>query len=299
MAVARQDISDFQNSPKAVSTLCNEHRYMSLLLDSLEERLQGAGRIAATDYFLIHDIVRYMHEYPDAVHHPTENLMFARLVARDPSSKSAVQELQRDHEKLTDNTARIRKLLAIAQDKQSVAAADAVRAACKLYIDRLRAHMVKEESEVFPRAVASLGHRDWTAIEIRLNAVEDPLFGRRVDNRFRVLYEYFSGQVDNASQRITNFSFLQLDSFIESADALEKGVGEMVTLLSQRGNSLVDEGKESWRRILECRSLTSVAGSQLSFATFVCKSLIGASSDAASICIRTTGQMLAPHWKRK
>jgi hemerythrin-like domain-containing protein len=191
MAVARQDITDVTKWPEAVTTLRDEHRYMSLLLDALEEKIQGEDEIPAPDYFLIHDVVRYMHEYPDAVHHPTEDLMFDKLVARDPATKSAVRDLQRDHEKLTGNTDRILKLLRAAEVEQSAKASNAVREACNLYIDRLRAHMQTEESELFPRAIDRLAPWDWKIIERRLDDVDDSEY---FSNTFPARPETYRGE---------------------------------------------------------------------------------------------------------
>ena len=70
--------------PDAIVTLSDEHRYLSLLLETLEEQLNATELTAAADFFLIQDIVHYMHEYTDAVHHPTEDLMFDKLVQRNP-----------------------------------------------------------------------------------------------------------------------------------------------------------------------------------------------------------------------
>jgi hemerythrin-like domain-containing protein len=299
MAVARQDITDVTKWPEAVTTLRDEHRYMSLLLDALEEKIQGEDEIPAPDYFLIHDVVRYMHEYPDAVHHPTEDLMFDKLVARDPATKSAVRDLQRDHEKLTGNTDRILKLLRAAEVEQSAKASNAVREACNLYIDRLRAHMQTEESELFPRAIDRLAPWDWKIIERRLDDVDDPLFGRTVDSRFRVLFEYFSGQAGDVSRRITLLSFLNFDSFIESADYLERGAGEMIVMFKDEAGSVIDEGKEMWQQTINSRDLAAIVSNPCRYMLFLGKKSLTVGSAASGICWKTAKQMVAPFlsWK--
>ncbi len=299
MAVARQDLAQTNEWPVAVATLCDEHRYMSLLLDTLEEKIQGDEQIPASDYFLVHDIVRYMHEYPHAVHDPTEDLMFAKLVARDPSTKTNVQYLLRDHEKLAGDTDRILKLLRDAEVKQTIAAADAVRAACKLYIDRLRAHIHKEESEMFPSAVEFLTVKDWKSIETRLNVVDDPLFGRTVDSRFRVLFEYFSGRAGDVSRQITRFSFLQFESYIESADSLEQGIGEMIAMFKEEAASVIDEGKAAWQRTMHSRNLASIVSSPYRYAAFLGKKTLTVGSAATRIHWKTAKQIVAPFLTQK
>jgi len=299
MAVVRQDIATVDDWPEAVTTLCEEHRYMSLLLDTLEKKIQGDEQIPAADYFLIQDIIRYMHEYPDAVHHPTEDLMFAKLIVRDPSLKTIVQDIQRDHNKLTSNTAKILVLLNTAEREQSLATADAVRSACKQYIERLRAHMQKEESELFSRAIVCLAPIDWKVIERRLNNVEDPLFGRTVDSRFRVLFEYFSGQASDVSRRITLFSFLQFDGFIESADYLEQGAGEMITLFKEQAGSVIDEGRAVWQQTIDSRDLRSIVRKPFKFAIFLGEKTLSVGSAATKIYWKTAKQMLVPFMSRE
>lgn len=299
MAVARQDLAAVDAWPDAVTTLCEEHRYMSLLLDTLEEKISGDGQIAAADYFLIHDVVHYMHEYPDAVHHPTEDLMFEKLIARDPSMNKIVQDIQRDHQKLTGDTGRILELLDTAEREHSLKTADAVRLTCRLYIDRLRAHMQKEETELFSRSIACLAPRDWKVIERRLNDVDDPLFGRTVDSRFRVLFEYFSGQAGEVSRQLTRFSFLQFDSFIESADHLERGAGEMIAMFRDQAGNLIDEGREMWQQTLDSRDLGSMLFSPFRFASFLGRKTLKIGSAATGIYWKTAKQALAPFTGRK
>jgi hemerythrin-like domain-containing protein len=299
MAVARQDLADVNELPDAVATLVDEHRYMSLLLDTLDERISGKDEIPATDYFLIHDIVRYMHEYPDAVHHPTEDLMFAKLVVRDPSMNSSVQELQRDHRKLTGDTARILALLGKAEREQSKAAADAIRSACGRYTERLRNHMRREETTLFPRAVACLAPRDWKLIERRLSDVDDPLFGRTVDSRFRVLFEYFSAQAGDVSRQITLFSFLNFDNVIESADCLERGASELIALFRGEAGSVIDETRSRWQQTMESHDLLEIVSSPLRYATFLGRKTVTIGSAASKIYWNTAKQILVPFSRRK
>jgi len=299
MAVVRQDIPKVAKWPDAVTTLCDEHRYMNLLLNALEEKIQGEDEIPEQDYFLIHDIVRYMHEYPDAVHHPTEDLMFDKLITRDPATQAVVHDLQRDHEKLTGNTDRILSLLRTAEAEQSIKAADAVRQACKRYIDRLRAHIQKEEAELFPRAIECLAPRDWRIIEARLNDVDDPLFGRTVDSRFRVLFEYFSAQAGAVSRRITLFSFLQFDRFIESTDSLEQGAGEMLAMIREHIGAMLDESKTTWRQTMDSRDPGAIISKQYRLIAFLSRKAVNVGSDATGIYWKTAKQMAAPFLTRR
>jgi len=273
--------------PDAVITLSDEHRYMSLLLDTLEEHLTAADLATSGHLFLIQDIVRYLKEYSDGVHHPTEDLMFTRLVQRDPAREMDVARLRRDHETLSTMTDRILELMLTAANETTPQAADALRAATNDYIDRLRQHIGFEENELFPSAVRCLANEDWYSIDARLEASDDPLFGPTVQRDFRVLYEYFSDRADQLSRQVTRLGFLQLDNMILSADAIENGAREMWGMLQEHGDMLGREFRNVAADSIDRRGLVSMLASQAGYAGFVGKTVCDAGGKAAGICFRT------------
>jgi hemerythrin-like domain-containing protein len=283
--------------PSAIVTLQDEHRYMNLLLGTLEEQLQASNFSSSGEYFLMQDIVRYLHDYPDTVHHPTEDLLFDKLIRRKPDSEKDVARLRRDHKKLSGNTADILQLLDDAAAQPTPEAAGAVRASLDTYIGRLRRHMRFEESSMFPAAVQCLANRDWQAIESRLDAVQDPLFGSAVGQDYRVLYEYFANRANELSRGATRFGFVQLDSMIVSADAFEAGVAEMIEMLHGHARSLVQESRDTVRKTFKGGGLGSALLAQASFVGFVGKKGIHVAFDAAGIYFKTIKNVAEPLWK--
>jgi hemerythrin-like domain-containing protein len=282
--------------PNAVVTLQDEHRYMNLLLVTLEEQLQASDLSSPEEYFLMQDIVHYLHDYPDTVHHPTEDLLFDKLIRRKPDSEKDVARLRRDHEMLSGNTADILQLLHDAAAQPTPEAAEAVRVSLDKYIGRLRRHMRFEESEMFPSAVQCLANKDWQNIESRLDAVQDPLFGSAVGQDYRILYEYFADRAKKLSRGATRISFLQLDSMIVSADAIEAGIAEMIEMLHCHAESLVQESRDTVRKTFKGDGLGSAMAAQASFVGFVGKKGIHVALDAAGIYIRTIKNVTEPLW---
>ena len=282
--------------PGAVVTLQDEHRYMNLLLGTLEEQLQTSDFSSSGEYFLMQDIVRYLHDYPDKVHHPTEDLLFDKLIRREPDAQKDVARLRRDHKKLNGNTADILHLLDDAAAQPTPEAAEAVRISLETYIGRLRRHMSFEESRMFPAAVQCLANRDWQAIESRLNAVQDPLFGSAVGQDYRVLYEYFADRANQLSRGATRFGFLQLDSMIVGADAIEAGVAEMIEMLHCHAESLVQESRDTLRKTFKGDGVGSALVAQASFVGFVGKKGVHVALDAAGIYFRTLKNATEPLW---
>jgi hemerythrin-like domain-containing protein len=273
--------------PDAIVTLSDEHRYLNLLLETLEEQLNATDLTAAGDFFLIQDIVHYMHEYTDAVHHPTEDLMFDKLVQRNPDKARDVAHLRKDHNAMHRETARIRKLLDTAAKRKTPKAAEAVRTATDKYIGKLRQHIQFEETELFPAAIQCLANRDWHAIDVSLEAKQDPLFGPTVQRDYRVLYEYFTNRADLLSRQMTRFGFLQLDNMILSADAIETGIAEMWGMLQRHGDSLTHEFNVVTDKSFDGRGLASTLALQARYAGFVGTTAIEASSEAAGVYFRT------------
>lgn len=282
--------------PSAVVTLQDEHRYMNLLLATLEEQLETADLAAPEDYFLMQDIVRYLHDYPDEVHHPTEDLLFDKLVLRKPDTSRDVARLRRDHDKLSVNTAKLLQSLEDAAARHTPESADTVGAELTEYIGRLRRHMTFEETHLFPIAVRCLAHKDWQAIETRLSAVDDPLFGRAVASDYRLLYEYFANRASTLSREATRINLLQLDSMIAAADAIEIGVTEYFAMLQGHAESLVKESRATLRTLFNVRRPGTALAAPVRFAGFVGRTGISVACDTAGISIRTIRNAVEPLW---
>jgi len=285
--------------PAAVVTLQDEHRYMNLLLTTLEEQLAASDLSGPGEYFLMQDIVRYLHEYPDTVHHPTEDLLFDKLVRREPDVEKDVARLRRDHDRLSENTSEILQLLNESAEQHTPEAAEAVRTALDKYIGRLRRHMRFEEAQMFPAAVQCLANRDWQAIESRLDAVQDPLFGSTVSQDYRLLYEYFASRANKLSRTATRFGFFQLDSMIVGADAIETGIAEMIEMLQRHAESLVGASRDAVDKTFNGDGVRPALAAQASFVGFLGKKGINVACDAAGIYIRTIKNATEPLWNRE
>ena len=93
-------VSGRAGAPEIMVTLNSEHRYISSLLEALAEQADNLLPGRKPDYALMHDIVRYMASFPDEYHHPREDLVFDRLVARDPEARPIVEELLEGHREI-------------------------------------------------------------------------------------------------------------------------------------------------------------------------------------------------------
>jgi hemerythrin-like domain-containing protein len=74
-----------------------EHVNFARLLDLLEIQVAAFHRGERPNYDLMGDIVYYLRSFADCVHHPRENVAFARLAEREPGMAVVIDRLQQQH----------------------------------------------------------------------------------------------------------------------------------------------------------------------------------------------------------
>jgi hemerythrin-like domain-containing protein len=163
-----------------------EHVNFARLLDLLERQLASFHEGASPDYELMLEIMYYMTHYPDVVHHPKEDLVFARIRERDPSARATIDRLMDEHATLKrDGQELVQELDGVLDG--SIASRGRIEAAGRAYLATFRAHMGTEESEILPLAARLLRPADWTAIDAAIGQFQDPLFGPRTEQRYTAL----------------------------------------------------------------------------------------------------------------
>lgn len=172
--------------PEVLTRLHKEHADFARLLTLLERQLALFTAADATDYDTIGAILRYCLEYPDAIHHPKEDLIYGVLQGRDPALAAEIGDLEADHCSLAETTRDLAQLIARARADEPVDR-NHVQGLAGDFVRRYRNHIAREEQHVFPAARRVLSDRDWREIDIKLANVDDPLFGEAVANYFSVL----------------------------------------------------------------------------------------------------------------
>jgi|SRR5579863_6338712 len=149
---------------EALDLLRQDHRNMATLLRMLDQQIgefRGGGR---PDYDVIAGILDYFLSFPDACHHPREDLIFARLRDRDPQAIEAIDDLQSEHRQLAAAARNfLAALRAVLEEAEIPRHAFYERA--RRFIDRQRLHIGMEESTFFPAAERALTPADWTELE--------------------------------------------------------------------------------------------------------------------------------------
>ena len=173
---------------KILATLRDEHANMSRLLDVLDDQIAVFGRGETPDYEAIRSILAYMIDYSDRYHHPKEDLIYHRLRERHPEAQSAVHDLSKEHDRLSEQTRRVDESMKTIAEGGELSRNAVMELAAGL-TETLRRHLEIEEKTVFRDAERHLTDEDWAAIEAEAVEGDDPLFGPQAHDTYRRLKE--------------------------------------------------------------------------------------------------------------
>ena len=163
-----------------------EHAYFRRLLELLHRQADRFQRGEKPNYELILDIIAYLRDYGDTVHHPREDVAFDRLVARAEDLALPIARLRQEHRVIAHAGEKLRGLLEAALGG-SVVPVEEVETAAATYLVYFGNHIAKEDEDVLPRADALLTPEDWEAVREAVPPRHDPLFGETLEERYREL----------------------------------------------------------------------------------------------------------------
>jgi len=161
---------------------------MALMINLLERESNLIYEGNEPDYELLHDIMHYMTVYPDAIHHPKEDRIYAELKAFRPDLSTGFDRITMDHRHIADLSLKLRDDIASINAgnpvRRNAVVADALR-----YVNTLRGHMQWEELDLFRRIDEMIrsGHIILDAANFTYAA--DPVFGPEAEENFGRLVE--------------------------------------------------------------------------------------------------------------
>ncbi|WP_042878668.1 hemerythrin domain-containing protein [Cupriavidus necator] len=165
-----------------------DHINFARLLDLLEEQVDVFHRGKQPNYNLMGTIVYYLRNFGDRVHHPREDVAYARLVERDPGMQVVVNRLQQEHRVIANVGEALLDRLNEAEG-DVISSRAALEAAAAMYLVYYRNHLSTEERHAMPRAAQLLTQEDWAAVAASVPESPDPLFGENVQERFAKLHQ--------------------------------------------------------------------------------------------------------------
>jgi hemerythrin-like domain-containing protein len=160
--------------------------YFERLLERLRRELDVFATGERPNYPLMLDILTYLREYCDRVHHPREDAAFACLAQRLPHMQLPLARLQQEHRVIAHAGEALQGHLAAILDGTLAPRAE-VEAAAATFLVYYRSHIAHEEKEILGLAAANLTGEDWELVRDAAPHGEDPLFGAAPHERFRQL----------------------------------------------------------------------------------------------------------------
>lgn len=174
--------------PEIIKQLQIDHRNIARLLGVLLEQTTHLEAGEYTDLQLIADIMHYFVNYPDIQHHPQEDLIFSSLTDKDPQLVDLVDELHHEHESMADESLRIHEEIKKMQGN-AIISREKIVTDLKNYINTYYSHIDKEEGRLFTLAVNAMTENDWKKIDDEMQFVEDPLFGKILNDQYASIYK--------------------------------------------------------------------------------------------------------------
>lgn len=150
-----------------IEVLQQEHRNIEKMLRVLEQELYVFDRGGHPDYEVVRAVIDYFKDYPDTCHHPKENIVFAKFMARDPVTAATIGDLEAEHREGAKRLSRVAEAIEQVLNDQDLlrqTVGDIIRD----FIDHERQHIGTEERVVFPAMLKALRPEDWADIALTL-----------------------------------------------------------------------------------------------------------------------------------
>jgi hemerythrin-like domain-containing protein len=155
--------------------LREDHRNMQRMLDLLEREIERIHLGEDADYEMLHDIMRYLTVYADAVHHPKENIIF-RALAGQPGLAPELERVGHEHRDIAELGAMLRNDIGAIASGAAVTR-ERIETDSTDYLRFQRRHMAWEEEDLFRRVDRLVTADNEAFIDIAELESPDPVFG--------------------------------------------------------------------------------------------------------------------------
>jgi hemerythrin-like domain-containing protein len=145
--------------------LNNDHKNIARILFCFRAQIRGyEDPESSPNNAQISNILDYITYVPERWHHPIEDLIFTRLLARSPPHPEHIKAVLREHEDLERLTEELKAAFEQVAMDITVPVAHLYRTAA-LYLSRQLLHLDAEETVLFPMAEELLTEEDWSELD--------------------------------------------------------------------------------------------------------------------------------------
>lgn len=169
-----------------LESLYRDHDNLKRILYLLEQLLIDIYRGTSPDYPMLQRILVYIQEYPERIHHPAEDAMFAIIL----NNKSCPKRLYKDISSLLKDHSEIENIT-----REAIEAVESVVVSTHTdlselgknisrVLDRQRRHILFEEMHIYPYITKYLETGDWEKVSALLPDINDPVFGDKIKSGY-------------------------------------------------------------------------------------------------------------------
>ncbi|WP_070962464.1 hemerythrin domain-containing protein [Vibrio sonorensis] len=169
-----------------VERIRREHGYMVRLLAILREKLNCLKNEREINYNLIREVVDYLANHSEKVHHPKEDILYEYYIEKYGHHEQ-IENLEEDHVHLSQSThAFLDTVDMILQD--AIVPQHIFIAQLEEFILTQKRHLDMEEQSILPLINKSFTTNDWQEVESRWSVNEDdPVFGDTIAEQYKLL----------------------------------------------------------------------------------------------------------------
>ncbi|MCJ2375882.1 hemerythrin domain-containing protein [Vibrio sp. ZSDZ34] len=171
-----------------IERIRREHGYMVRLLAILAHKLRQLKDEKPINYSLVEEIVDYLANHSEKVHHPKEDIIYHHFLKRF-GDQETISDLEHEHQTLSVKTHEFLDIVQmILQD--AVVPQDIFISKLEAFIHDQRHHLELEERSILPLIEKRFLIADWQAVENKWSQSEDdPVFGDTIADRYKQLAE--------------------------------------------------------------------------------------------------------------
>jgi hemerythrin-like domain-containing protein len=240
--------------PDILRALSEEHIYQLRVVKLLEKQVAALNQRQQPDYEVMHGVMRYMTNYPDRFHHPKEDLVFRKVMQRDPSSRPQVKQLLKEHQLIIAKGAELLAVIDRCRAEPGKADTYALRKSAHAYIGSLRRHMDVEMLRIFPRAQQVLRAADWAEVDARMKPILDPVFAETAAE-FQDLRAEERHRAHVGPRRAARAGWVEAAALLESVSSLLGGATKASANLTRHNSKALRANAAMIRDLLSVQPL--------------------------------------------
>lgn len=173
---------------RAIAIIRDEHRSLAAVLHAWQHLFKDKqNKEFRLDAALMKAMIRYIQEFPVALHHPKEDdFLFRKLRERTTEANAELNELEHQHIRDVQLVTELAALVERYAD--GAATVEEMEKGVADYARSIWDHMGREEGVILPLAQRHLTEEDWIEINEAFQKNRDPRFEGATDAEFKRLF---------------------------------------------------------------------------------------------------------------